>query len=175
MLTIPSILSFAHDRPFFPMVVSFLVSAVGLGPVFDKSNPLGLDRSSAAFFAGKVQPNFAIDLGQIRDLAAFIGSDVALRSLCCMLVNTGYESVKDQNDRSPEFELFRHIRNAASHGNRFFFRPNEPSRPAAWRGVIIDHTSHGTANPLHDTDCFGGPFAPADAILLLWDIEQRVP
>lgn len=167
-------MTFAHDRPFFRMVTSFLISAVGLGPVFDPANPLGLDQQTAAFFAGKVQPSVAIDMGQIRDMAAFIGSDVALRWLCCMLVNTAYESVKAEDDHSPEFEVFRHVRNAASHGNTFFFLQHEPSRLASWRGVSIDYTMKGSANPLYGSECFGGLFAPADAILLLWDIEQKL-
>lgn len=157
------------------MVTSFLVSAVGLGPVFDPANPLQLAPTTAAFFAGRIHPTLIIDTGQIQAMAAAIGSDIALRSLCCMLVNTAYESVKDSNDHSPEFEAFRHIRNASSHGNSFFFRPNEPRRLASWRGLEIDHLAKGGSNPLHGTDCFGGLFAPADAILLLWDIEQKLP
>jgi hypothetical protein len=39
-----------------------------------------------------------------------------------MLAVTAYAAVEDRNDRSPEFEFFRHIRNASAHGNRFNFR-----------------------------------------------------
>jgi hypothetical protein len=131
-------------------------------------------REQGAYFAGKTQPTFAIDMQQIRDMAGYVGSDGTLRSLCCMLMNTAYESVKTRNNQSPEFEFFRHVRNAVSHGNTFFFKPHEPARAASWRGVKIDHGARGPANPLHGTDCVGGLFAPADAILLLWDIEQKL-
>ena len=47
-----------------------------------------------------------------------------------MIANTAYEAVKDMNDKSPEFEYFRHIRNASSHQNMFNFSDNEPYRPA---------------------------------------------
>lgn len=154
---------------------SILVSAVGLGPVFDPANPLQLTSTTAAFFAGRIHPTVTVDMGQIRAMAVAIGPDIALRSLCCMLVNTAYESVKAENDHSPEFEVFRHVRNASSHGNAFFFDEGEPPRPASWRGLAIDHLSKGALNPLQGSDCFGGLFAPADAILLLWDIEQKLP
>jgi hypothetical protein len=40
-------------------------------------------------------------------------------SMCQSLVNTCYESVKSKNNQSPEFEFFRHIRNACSHNKLF--------------------------------------------------------
>lgn len=47
-------------------------------------------------------------------------------------------------NHSPEFEFFRHIRNAISHGNRFTFSQHEPSRPASFKGKVIDHSLQGT-------------------------------
>ena len=46
------------------------------------------------------------------------------------------------------FEFFRHIRNAISHGNRFTFSRNEPSRPAAFKNKTIDHNLNGYENVL---------------------------
>lgn len=46
-------------------------------------------------------------------------------------------------DKSPELELFRHIRNGLSHGNRFHFRSGEPRRPAKLRGYVLDASLHG--------------------------------
>ena len=89
-----------------------------------------------------------------------------------MLANTAYESVKDRNDHSPQFEFFRHVRNASSHLNHFNFAPHEPRRPAAWRGFVIDHTLKGTANPLNRQGCFGNILGAGDIFPLLWDIEQ---
>jgi hypothetical protein len=91
-----------------------------------------------------------------------------------MLANTAYEAVKDRNDRSPEFEFFRHVRNASSHRNQFCFRSDEPSRSAAWRTVAIDHSRQGSDNPLQGAQCFGAYLDVADLLDLLWDIEQRI-
>jgi len=60
-----------------------------------------------------------------------------------MFANHVYEAVKDENVSSPEFELFRHIRNASSHNNRFNFIDSEPACPASWRGLKIDNTNKG--------------------------------
>jgi hypothetical protein len=167
---------FVAGRPFYTMVTTFLASAVGLGPVFDSENPLGLDKTQAAFFAGKVQPTLAIDMQQVLQpiRSGALTAPDAVNALCCMLTNSAYEVAKQQNDKSPEFEAFRHIRNAASHGNRFFFEAGQPKRPASWRGLVFDHASQGAANPLHGTQCFGNILSPADAIGLLWDIEQKL-
>ena len=51
-------------------------------------------------------------------------------------------------NQSPEFEFFRHIRNAISHGNRFTFGPYEPSRPASFSGKEIDNSLNGMENVL---------------------------
>ena len=51
-------------------------------------------------------------------------------------------------NHSQEFEFFRHIRNAISHGNRFTFSRNEPSRPAAFKNKTIDHNLNGYENVL---------------------------
>jgi hypothetical protein len=89
-----------------------------------------------------------------------------------MLANTAYETVKDHNNHSPEFEVLRHLRNAASHRNRFHFINGEPKRPAAWRTFVIDDTLKNNQNPLHDKACFGTVFGPADLLLLLSEIER---
>ncbi len=91
-----------------------------------------------------------------------------------MLANTAYESVKDHNDQSPEFEFFRHVRNASSHRNFFYFTRNEPARAAAWRGFALDVVAKGDTNPLFGTPCFGPVLGPADLIDLLADIETKL-
>jgi hypothetical protein len=92
-----------------------------------------------------------------------------------LFVNSTYDALKDDNDHSPEFEVFRHLRNAASHGNRFHFKKREPSRPAAWRGFVIDHNQKGSSNPLHGTPCIGTKIGPSDIMFLLFDIEPKLP
>jgi hypothetical protein len=168
---------FLPGRPFFKMVNTFMASAVGLGPIFDPNNPLKLDNTRSAVFYGYVISQASIDMQQVRDQALSGGTTGhdAVISLCCMFVNSTYEEVGHQNDHSPEFEVFRHLRNAASHQNRFHFKPHEPRRPAAWRGFVIDHNQKGSSNPLHGTPCFGTKIGPADIIFLLSDIESKLP
>lgn len=97
-----------------------------------------------------------------------------LGSCCQMLANTAYESVKGRKTHSPEFEFFRHVRNASSHRNYFTFDKEEPRRPAAWRGFTIDHTKLGKENPLQGSPCFGPVLGPADLVSLLKDIEDQL-
>ncbi len=174
--SLPPTIAFDRSGPFFTMVSAFLASTVGLGPVFDPSNPLGLGHEKLAVYNGKISPAFAIDMGQVVHLtiAGGLAADAAVDSLTCMLVNSAYELVSRHNDHSPEFEVFRHLRNAASHGNRFSFGSHEPKRPASWRGFSIDHSAKGKRNPLSGSRCFGFHWAPADAILLLSDIEGKL-
>ena len=169
-------MAFSRGGPFYPMVSTFLASAVGLGPLFDSRNPLRVDAGQAAVFGGFVNTVSAIDMQQVIDqtLGGGITAQDALNSLCAMLVNTSYEAVKSRNDYSPEFEVFRHLRNAASHANRFFFEPHEPSRPACWRAFRIDEMAKGVSNPLQGTPCFGAVIGPADILQLLSDIEPKV-
>jgi hypothetical protein len=97
-----------------------------------------------------------------------------LGTICMMLVNTAYESVRLRNDHSAEFEFLRHVRNASSHLNRFCFSKGEPRRAASWHGITLDHLRRGEDNPLHNTHCFGKLLGCADVFLLLWDIEQII-
>lgn len=46
-------------------------------------------------------------------------------------------------DKSPELELFRHLRNGISHGNTFNLLNGEPRRPATFKGFEITSALHG--------------------------------
>lgn len=46
-------------------------------------------------------------------------------------------------DKTPQLEFFRHLRNALSHGNKFHFRNDEPSRPAYFRTFRISRSLNG--------------------------------
>ncbi len=158
------------------MVTSFLAATIGLGPLFEKNNPLALDKSTVAWYSGKVTPNIAIDMGQVHAqcVSGALTADTAVKSLCCMLLNTAYSVAEPHNDQSPEFEIFRHLRHAASHGNTFNFRDREPKRPAKWGTLVLDHPHKGTTNPLFGVECIGTTISPADALALLHEIEQRL-
>lgn len=172
----PNLLIFSTSGPFYKMVSTFLLATVGMGPLFEKDNALNLDASKIAMYFGRFNQRTDVDMQQVQNLAWYGGitPNDAVNSLCCMVVNAAYETVKEHNDNSPEFELFRHLRNAASHMNQFNFFDHEPKRPAAWRGFEIDHTSLGTTNSLFGIQCFGLTVGPADVLQLMSDIEKRI-
>jgi len=169
--------NFKPDGPFYDMVTSFTAAVLGLQGFSPKKNYLEFNPDSTLTLAGgRVSKENKI---KVWELYQYIKNDDSawgylVRSLCAMLANTAYESVKDKNDKSVEFEFFRHIRNASSHKNEFFFTDLEPSRPASWRGLIIDHTKKGKSNPLFGDRCFPPFLGPSDLILLLSDIEQKL-
>jgi hypothetical protein len=61
----------------------------------------------------------------------------------------------------PEVEFLRHLRNAVAHGNRFSFRPNEPSRIAAFGSLTITTALQGFTPVLFDF------VRPGDCLALL--------
>jgi hypothetical protein len=168
---------FAQGRPFFEMVMSFLAATIGMGPVFDPANPLKLSPQSIAWYRGIVRPHLLIDMNQVHHqcISGGLSAETAVKALCCMLLNSAYEVAKPHKDTSPEFELFRHLRNAASHRNQFTFTTREPAGPAAWNRLTIDDSLKGAANPLSGIECVGATVSPADVLALLHDIESRLP
>jgi hypothetical protein len=160
------------------MVMSFHAATVGLEPVFDPKNPLSLGPQTIAVYLGKAAgAGLDIDKGQIH--AACVNGhltvDTAVKSLCGMLMNTAWAVAEPNRKRTPDFEVFRHVRNAVSHGNKFNFEKWEPRWPAAWKGLTIDHTKKGPATPLYGVECSGATLLPADAIWLLHDVEAQLP
>jgi hypothetical protein len=173
----PPFIVFTQDSPFFEMVTAFLAATMGLGTVFEKENPLSTDPDKIAWYRGKVRPDLAIDVGQVHALclSGDLTADAVMKSLCCMLINTAYSVAEAHNDQSPAFEVFRHLRNAASHGNNFFFKKDEPRLPASWGAFVIDDKLKGRFNPLFGVECIGDTVSSADALALLQDIERRFP
>lgn len=163
---------FSTDGPFFPMVATFLLSTVGLGPVYESDNPLQLSAKSAAWYRGNIEPELIVDLEQIRQLTQHLVADVAVHELCGMLIISAHAVALERvgSDRSiletRQFEFFRHVRNAAAHGNRFTFKSGEPKRPAGWRTLTLDSKVHAGAQ------CFGSLLSAADALALLSDIQK---
>jgi hypothetical protein len=173
----PTALAFTPGRPFFEFVTSYLAATIGMGPVFDPANPLRLSKATVAWYSGKLKPAVALDMEQVHQqcLSGALTPNAAVVALSCMLVNTTYEIASSNNDQSPEFEFFRHLRNAASHNNRFRFAAREPSRPAQWAGLTFDHTRRGDLNPLQGATCIGALISPADILSLLGEIETKLP
>ena len=176
MAQLPDKIVFDKSGYFYEMVATFDVAVAGLQSIFDPANPMKFKRNNMFSMEGLVHKQLLIDQYELHQQAAWenIQTPTIINNLTCMLVNTSYEAVSDKNHHSPLFEFFRHMRNAASHRNHLNFFPQEPKRPAAWRTKIIDDALKGTANPLYGHQCFGNFINAADAILLLWDIEQIV-
>jgi hypothetical protein len=169
-----SFFSFSSDGPFFPMVAAFLLSTVGLGPVYESNNPLHLSAERVAWYRGLVEAELRIDLEQIRQLTQHLPSDRAVQELCGMLIISAHAVALDHGAKSrrilesAKFEFFRHVRNAAAHGNRFTFGHREPRRRAEWRNITIDRANHS------GTQCFGRLLNSADALALLDDIQKEL-
>ena len=172
MMVPESTFGFSADGPFFPMVATFLLSTVGLGPVYESDNPLRLSADRTAWYRGFVEPELVVDLEQIRQLTQYLAPEHAVHELCGMLVISAHAVAVERagTDRSilesREFEFFRHVRNASAHGNRFKFNSGEPKRPAGWRTLALDAKKHA------DTRCFGTLLTAADSLALLSDIQQ---
>lgn len=167
---------FDQGRPFFDMVGTFMVAVSACPAIFSAENRMNIDRSQYVAMTGvhvSGKHLFPIEVFE-QAQAGHITLPHFVGNCCMMLANMAYESVKDKNDHSPEFEFFRHVRNASSHRNLFTFSQKEPSRPAAWRTAILDHTKKGCSNPLQGTHCFGPVLGPADLVDLLTDIEARI-
>src|SRR5436309_2282113 len=105
------------------MVSAASVSFSGFPFLFETTTPVHLKPKDYIVLKGIVASDRHFMPHEVRQaaLAGHISKDDYIGTVCLMLVNTAYESVKDQNDHSPEFEFFRHIRNACSHLNRFWF------------------------------------------------------
>jgi hypothetical protein len=166
---IPKYLYFRSDGYFFQIMTTFFSSVVGLRGLVDASNPLGIKKNERLPIQGLIHSQFSISSFELFEYyrGNVVDTSVLTATLCGMLANTGYESVKSLNNKSPAFEFFRHIRNSASHGNVFTFLNGEPRRPAEWRGKTISSMLAGTR-------CFFDFIGPADIVLLMWDIEQNL-
>jgi len=172
---VPENLQFRADQHFYPFVVTFFACLAGLQAFLDPRNPMGILPNQRLPLAGQIHTQFSISTFELFKLiqGKSLPSEIITARLCCMLTNACYETVKGKGAASPERELFRHIRNASSHGNSFYFNKDQPSRPAVWQSRIIPTSPKGTGNPLFGTTCFFEYLGPADLIRLLWDIEQQ--
>jgi len=127
-------------------------------------------------WGSKVDENIVQHINEIvKEFDERLDKDALSEFLGCMFINICYEKVKLFRDKSPLFEFFRHVRNAASHNNTFCFRPNEPELPAQYKGLEIISTLKGDKNPLQGKKCIGGFIGSADLLYIINDIEQIIP
>jgi hypothetical protein len=169
-------------RPFFEYVLTYLCASAGFTPVYDAAGQPGFMENTVGVFYDSNGNKVQMDLREAVLLArdgTTLPQVRAEQRLCCMLINTAYESLNENDKRklahSPVGQYFRHVRNAASHDNRWHFvvngRVQEPSKPAEWGSFKIDHALKGKDNPLHGAECVYGTHHPADLLYLLRDVE----
>lgn len=169
-------IQFRQGKPFYEMVMSFMTSLSTVSLILNNDNLINLKEKDYVSFEGRwVKDRHFFPHDVINNIqAGKFTFPVYINSCCCMLANTAYEAVKDKNDKSPEFEYFRHIRNASSHQNMFIFFNHEPSKPAHWKKSEIAHNLKGNRNPLYGTACFGTFMGVSDIIDLLKEIEEKL-
>lgn len=84
------------------------------------------------------------------------------------LLGSAYELLKPHRDpNNALWEFFRHTRNAAFHGNRFYFKGGEPLRPASWRGREL-------SNALDEQPLFFEFLQFGDAFFMLADLILEI-
>ncbi len=73
------------------------------------------------------------------------------------MISLMYDTLKENGflNNTPEFEFFRHLRNAVSHGNKFIFYDGEPRRPASFQGLVIEKKLNGKENVIREFVDFG--------------------
>jgi hypothetical protein len=171
--------------PFYPYVLTYIAASSGLTPVFDATNYPDFLKNVAGIFPGLQAGSLRADLPDFiqRVRGGALAQLQAEQSLCCMLANTAFESINEikikqlRKQAHPVFEVFRHVRNAASHNNKWHFRSRKPKEPrfaGRWKAVVIDETLQGNANPLQGKPCFYGSLQPADLLYLLQDVEALI-
>lgn len=171
-----STLYLKDNGPFYDLIRVYQTLFVGLTSVFVPQHRLNVTDADVISWGSKSGDNFFQHINQIIDTAnANANLDDYSFAVSGMLMNLAYEKVKEFNDESPEFEFFRHVRNASSHNNKFYFKHNQPNKPAYWRKIVVDHNLKGQNNPLFEVPCFGGVMGSADVFYLLSDIEAKLP
>ena len=87
------------------------------------------------------------------------------------LLVMAWDRIPSKHQASPVGQFLKHCRNAAAHNGSFHFKPDEPKKPAEWRGTKIVRTLEGT--PLFTDPPRRGFIGPGDAVHLLADIEKK--
>jgi hypothetical protein len=168
------------NGPFYQFALTYLIATAGLTPVYDARNYPDFLKNVAGVYPGIQAGDLRADLPQfIKDVRGGALQQIqAEQSLCCMLANAAFESINEADIKrlkgDPVFEVFRHVRNAASHKNAWHFssRWKEPKYRGEWMGILIDETLKGDANELQGSMCFYGTLNPADLLYLLQAVEQ---
>jgi hypothetical protein len=155
--------------------LTFLAASAGLTPVYDAVHYdaflAGTGGTFPGIHTGPVQADLGVVVSDIR--RGLLPQADAEVGLSCMLANAAYEAfgVCDATHAKwtvPELQFLRHVRNAASHGNRWHFTsPKLPLKhDAVWRGLSLDPPTQ------HGHQCFKLSLDSADLLRLLLDVED---
>jgi hypothetical protein len=197
---------FDRGKPFYPLIMQYLIQLVGFREVATRSVIGGPDTKQAiakligqsegkVTDAAKLTQDLERLLGPLElrssggadnlqipidDIATELRANIRFLSTSFFLsagtvLILAHELCKDKpaHNADPLWEFLRHCRNAAGHGGKFHFLHGEPRRPAKWRAFEITSSMQG--KPLFPIEGEVGFLAPADPLLLLWDIEQAYP
>jgi hypothetical protein len=93
-----------------------------------------------------------------------------LRSTLMAVVSIMGDALTNEKlyNRSPEFQFFRHLRNAISHGNRFYFKKGEPRYHSQFKSLVLNPALQGTQQVLFDF------IKPGDVIDLVRYLRDNV-
>lgn len=110
-------IQFRQGLPFFEIVMSFMTSLSTVSFILNNDKLINLKEQDWVSLEGKwVAPRHFYPNDVVSNIKrGQFTFDTYINVNCCMHANIAYEAVKERNDKSPEFELLRHIRNASSH------------------------------------------------------------
>ena len=154
---------------FYNNILVFLTALNAIPALFDDNYTASIGSDKSINLEGKItSQNHFKRLGLIKQMKAKFNTitDVT-KILGQQLVISCYEVVKDQNDKSQEFEFFRHLRNGCAHENKFNFSIKEPSKPAKWQSLEI------TRN-LQSQEVIFGFIGLGDIITFIQEIDKKV-
>ena len=123
-----------------------------------EASSAGLYFECGPFASGQPRGPHRRDLKKDLDLSAqdpSIGRTLLRGSFGSLLILVG-DAVKrtrvqpQMASARPLFELLRHLRNAAAHGNRFRLDKGEPRHPAGYRTFHVKSEDNGRENVLFD-------------------------
>ena len=133
------------DSPFYESVTCVCAAMASVESILRADNPLGYKMGDKIRLDGRVQPGVFVYPFRVRgqfQCGHVPPRRIQIELMRIMLLGC-YEEVRDRGYHSPIFEFFRHIRNGCSHNNKFYFKNDEPRRPAEWRTLRIDDQLKG--------------------------------
>jgi hypothetical protein len=166
---------YLHDQgPFYDIVNSYFLAVYGVGAVYKSTSPL-LENGKCYLNCKAIEGPFYQHNNEIFALRDSTDRQKVVYELGGMLVNLACERVKTLGpSRHPTILFLRHVRNAVSHRNVFFFESWEPRFPAFWRKLIIPDSPKGAHNSLYGQKCLGEFIYSGDLPCLLYDVEQII-